>query len=108
MAKKSPANGVWQERIQSWRDSGLTQSAWCQQHGIRASKFGYWKRKLETAPSVKPVPHSSGFALAVSQPEPTAPSGMAPLSITMPNGVTVSGIDDSNLSLVQRLVRDML
>ncbi|ETW95815.1 MAG: hypothetical protein ETSY2_47545 [Candidatus Entotheonella gemina] len=108
MAKKSPADREWHERIQSWRDSGLTQSAWCQQHGIRASKFGYWKRKLETPPSEKPMPHSSGFVQAISQPDSAAPSGMAPLSIILPNGVTVSGIDDSNLSLVQRLVRDVL
>ncbi len=35
MAKKLPADSEWLEHVQSWRDSGLTQSTWCQQHGIR-------------------------------------------------------------------------
>ncbi|WP_422412772.1 MULTISPECIES: IS66 family insertion sequence element accessory protein TnpA [unclassified Endozoicomonas] len=47
MAKNSPEHNEWQERIQAWQASGLTQNAWCKQHDIRVSKFGYWKRKLE-------------------------------------------------------------
>ncbi|WP_448215653.1 IS66 family insertion sequence element accessory protein TnpA [Endozoicomonas sp. 2B-B] len=108
MSKKLPADSEWLERVQSWRDSGLTQSAWCQQHGIRVSKFGYWKRKLDTTPSVKPTPNNSGFVQVTPQPEPGAPSRITPLSITLPSGVTVSGIDESNLSLCEQLVRDML
>lgn len=108
MAKNIPADGEWLERVQSWRDSGLTQSAWCQQQGIRVSKFGYWKRKLETSSSVKPVLPNSGFVPVVPHPEPATSYEVSPLSITLPNGVTVSGIDDSNLLIAQRLVRDML
>lgn len=106
MAKKLPEDSKWQERIQSWQESGLTQSAWCQQHGIRTSKFGYWKRKLEKASSPTPLP-GSGFVSVIAQQEPATPF-VAPLSITLPGGVTVSGIDDSNLSLVRCLVRDLL
>ncbi|WP_422475236.1 IS66 family insertion sequence element accessory protein TnpA [Endozoicomonas sp. ALB032] len=47
MAKNSPEHNEWQERIQAWQASGLSQNAWCKQHDIRVSKFGYWKRKLE-------------------------------------------------------------
>ncbi|WP_422133859.1 IS66 family insertion sequence element accessory protein TnpA [Endozoicomonas sp. ALD040] len=54
MAKNSPEHNEWQERIQAWQASGLSQNAWCKQHDIRVSKFGYWKRKLEKTSSSLP------------------------------------------------------
>jgi len=33
----------WLERIQSWKDSGLTQRAFCQQHGLGLASFRRWR-----------------------------------------------------------------
>ncbi|WBA82949.1 hypothetical protein [Endozoicomonas sp. GU-1] len=35
----------WQQRVQSWRDSGLSQSTWCKQHDLRPNQFWYWRKR---------------------------------------------------------------
>ncbi|WP_350647435.1 hypothetical protein [Pseudomonas sp. HY13-MNA-CIBAN-0226] len=37
----------WAEHVQAWRDSGLTQVAYCEQHQLNAKSFGYWFRSRE-------------------------------------------------------------
>jgi hypothetical protein len=46
---------LWEERIAAWRRSGLSQRAWCVQHGVAVQTFGYWCRKLSVGPSLLPV-----------------------------------------------------
>lgn len=36
----------WRERMAAWRESGLTQKAFCQAHGLSVSSFSHWKSKL--------------------------------------------------------------
>ena len=33
----------WLERVQSWQHSGLTQTAFCQQHGLGLASFRRWR-----------------------------------------------------------------
>ena len=39
---------VWAERIEDFRASGLSQWAWCREHGLRPNQLWYWLRKFET------------------------------------------------------------
>lgn len=36
----------WRERLAAWRQSGLSQQAFCQAHGFSVSSFSHWKSKL--------------------------------------------------------------
>ena len=36
---------LWQQRIDVWRESGLKQSVWCCQNGVKDYQFLYWKKK---------------------------------------------------------------
>lgn len=36
----------WQNHIQQWQKSGLSQQAYCAQQGIRYTTFGYWRKRL--------------------------------------------------------------
>ncbi len=38
---------LWAERTQAFLASGLSQRAWCEEHGLRANQLGYWLRKFE-------------------------------------------------------------
>ncbi|MCY4641085.1 MAG: hypothetical protein OXC41_00025 [Gammaproteobacteria bacterium] len=107
MAKPCTTDKEWLVRIQSWKESGLSQSAWCQKHDIRVSKFGYWKRKLETVSPAKPA-NKTGFVPVVSAQQPVSPNDKSGLTVALPNGVTLSGINESNLSLVKQLIGGML
>ncbi|SFB59651.1 IS66 family insertion sequence element accessory protein TnpA, partial [Azotobacter beijerinckii] len=35
----------WSAHVQAWRDSGLTQVAYCQQHALRSKALAYWIRR---------------------------------------------------------------
>lgn len=37
----------WAEHVQAWRNSGMTQVAYCEQHKINTKSFGYWFRSRE-------------------------------------------------------------
>ena len=50
----------WEKHISAWQESGLAQAAYCRKHGISSKSFGYYKRKLASAPEtqlVVPVPN---------------------------------------------------
>ena len=36
----------WQQYLNLWRESGLSQYAFCQQHNIAALNFQYWRKRL--------------------------------------------------------------
>jgi hypothetical protein len=35
----------WWQHVESWRSSGLSQAAYCRQHGLNAKSFSRWIRK---------------------------------------------------------------
>ena len=107
MTKTGATDTEWQGRVQSWQQSGLSQSTWCQQNDISVSKSGDWKRKLETVSAVKSA-HHPAFVPVTPAPLPAEPGASSQLTVILPNGVAVSGINEGNLSLVKQLVRGML
>ena len=38
----------WQQHLDRWARSGLSQAAFCRRHGLKAVTFGWWKRRLPT------------------------------------------------------------
>ena len=35
----------WREHLAVWKNSGLSQAAYCRQHGLMQSDFSWWKRE---------------------------------------------------------------
>ncbi len=48
MAKRQ-ALEFWQEHIEGWRQSSLTQAAYCASHGLHVKSFGRWRSKAKEA-----------------------------------------------------------
>ncbi len=44
--KASVRRALWKERVQQWRDSGLSQRAFALQHGWPVRQTEYWIRQL--------------------------------------------------------------
>lgn len=44
----------WQEHIQSWEQSGLSQEAYCKAQSLALSTFGYWRRKINHSSEDRP------------------------------------------------------
>ena len=45
----------WQKILHEYEQSGLTQAAFCDQHGITKSNFYYWRKKLRTETQQSPA-----------------------------------------------------
>ena len=121
MKKSTKAAMLWQQRVEAWRESGLKQIEWCRQNDVDANRFWYWRRKLDLlsvnkdsnachgAAEESNAPIHSGFAsVAITpplspEPEPEIASP-SPLTVTLPNGLHISGIDSSNVVLAGRLI----
>lgn len=45
----------WQQHISAQQASGLTQSAYCREHGLSIKYFSLWKSKLAKPEAVKEI-----------------------------------------------------
>lgn len=61
----------WQNIIDQWHASGLTQRQFCAEHNIKISSFGYWSKKLRQSQS-ELEQKSSGFIPVTVSPVPSA------------------------------------
>ncbi|MBQ1782153.1 MAG: IS66 family insertion sequence element accessory protein TnpB [Gammaproteobacteria bacterium] len=90
MSMSDERRQFWLGHVQAWRGSGLTQIAYCQQHGLKPKAFSYWSRLQQGNPPLTLVPvavqpalacaelrlqHSSGWQLVV--PATLAPEWLA-------------------------------
>ena len=58
----------WEKHIEAWRESGLSQAAYCRRHGLSAGYFSQRLRAHRAAPVV------GGQALIPVRVEPAAPA----------------------------------
>ncbi len=91
----------WTERINAWRESGLSQTVFCRQENLVAHQFTYWLSKDQSAPAKRKT-STRGF-VPVTVVAPTSPQ----LHITLPNGIVLTGVTDQNLALVQQLIQSL-
>ncbi len=87
----------WQEQVAVWKATDLIQRAYCQEHGLRRSPFGYWVRKLRRE-SDDPIGGSLAFVSVAYRPSD------AGLILALPNGLEVRCIESQNLGVVRQLL----
>ncbi len=88
----------WQRHVEQWRTSGLSKMAYCQQYALTYHQMVYWSKKDEVG--VGPDVDSGGF-VAVTVSTDARDSG---LSLRLPNGITIEGINDRSIGLVGKLI----
>ena len=91
------AESFWQRQVADWQASGLTQKAYCEEQGLRYTAFGYWVRKLRREAEPSPGKKPTCFV-------PVVPATATGLSLALPNGLEIRGIDSGNLPLVRQLL----
>jgi hypothetical protein len=106
MPRKSTTSALsqqWRQHIEDWRNSGLSQHAFCRDRELSYHKFHYWRKKLTPTPVGKKQPRSPAL-VPVTYPSPSPNHG---LSLQFPNGISLSGIASDNLPLVERLLESL-
>ena len=63
---------LWSDRIASWKQSGLTQRAYCEQHQLDYSTFAYWRGRLKKLQTVQEEEGKVNFIpVTLKQKKPT-------------------------------------
>ena len=91
----------WSNHIDQWRSSGLSQAAYCRQHDLCQQKFSY--RKRQSVCCEENTDTSTGFARVQVAPSIPFAEGIG-LSLRFNDGISLEGITESNLDLLQRLL----
>ena len=85
----------WQERIDNWSQSGLSQAAYCKSHDANYHQMIYWSNKLSPADI-----NRNGF-VAVSVPPCNVATG---LSLRLPNGIEIHGVEEHRIAGIMKQV----
>jgi len=96
----------WEKHIETWEESGFTQTEFCRIHGLNVGQFTYWKSQLKRKVDPNPlVPIQINPDLF--QAEPTCRS---PLRLNIGNGLQIeieNYFDPSLLTALIRTIRDL-
>jgi len=90
----------WQSQIEAWQLSGQSQKAFCRVHDLNYPQFVYWRGKFRQHTASPSAKASSGFVAVV----PTMSAVDSGLSLVLPNGLELRGLEASNLDVVLRLL----
>ena len=93
----------WREQLAAWQASDLSGQAFCREHDLVYHQFGYWRRKLADQPQAE-ASNGAGFARVIPA---GASARSAGLTVSLPSGLSISGIDAGNIALVGSIVRQL-
>ena len=80
---------AWQQSIEDWRSSGLSQTAFCERHDLAPSTFQWWHHRLAEEPPPEPEPSEpGGFVEVRVGPEPELSSDA--VELLLPSGLRLS------------------
>ena len=100
-SKSQNRQAFWQRHLEAWSDSSLSQTEYCRSNNLAPHQFSYWKHKIQDK-SDQPSNQRAGFVPVYQAPPNHKGAG---LSIALPNGLTVQGIHQNNLTTVAQLIR---
>jgi len=89
----------WPDHVSQWRDSGLSQAAYCRQHGLCQNGFSYYKRKYSNG-LLPDKGEPSGFVRVQVIPQPQYHE---PLTLHFANGARLTGIAENNMEMIKQL-----
>ena len=74
IAERREKQRYWDEHLSKWKESGLSQSAYCREHELNLHRFNYWKRRLSPkSPSVSLVELPISMRNTAWLPSPSPP-----------------------------------
>lgn len=101
--ESSALAAYWQQQIESWKQSGQPQKLYCKEQGLNYYRFGYWRRKFLKADQAANIQDSSAFVSVAPLPQRTGTD----LSLNLPNGIVIQGIEQRNILLVVQLLAQL-
>lgn len=99
----TPREAHWQQHIAAWQSSGLSQKSYCDEHGLKSYQLSYWHRKQVKANNLTETANQkTAEFVPITVNTPSTP--MRGLSLRLPNGCELSGIEAHHLGLLPSLL----
>ncbi len=93
----------WKRHVDRWRASGLSQSEYSRQEGLRSNQLSYWYRRDQLSKEEKERVSSAGFVPL----QVVTAVEVENLSVKLPSGVVIEGVTASNVEVVRELVAQL-
>lgn len=89
----------WRDRLREWKESGLSQVAYCARNNLSRDSFNYWKRKLKAAGE------SARFVeVAILKPSATVLTRRSPLRLRITDAYWIEIERDFDRESLNRLI----
>ena len=88
---QSDTENLWAERLQRFEKTTMTVAQFCSAEGVSQPSFYYWKRKLKSAQTQKPLTPARFMPVAFQALSPacSTPPEHAKATIQLPGGVRI-------------------
>ena len=95
----------WQKLLIAWKHSSLSGTEFCKQRNLAYHQFVYWKQKL-SKPTIQPDQQTQSAFVKIEPlvPTPNPTPISESLTITLPGGILIQGVSDTNIALVRQLM----
>lgn len=91
----------WQRMISEWELSKLSQPVFCKEHDINYTQFCTWRYKFNKIKN----PQSGEFIPVKVSKEIAKPTTIKALNVCLPEGITLSIDDESQISMAAKLLK---
>lgn len=96
----------WMAAVQAWEKSGLAQSEFCRNQGLRSSTFRYWKKKLSAIEPDQDQPQELvPIQVAFESPVSHHSASTCSISMTVRGRYQVDVADDFRSTTLERVIR---
>ena len=92
----------WRHHIESYLRGSLSRREYCEAHGLKASTFDYWRRRLRQNDSAPGTPAVNVVRVDLEPLAPAPPS--ASLEVVLGNGRCIRVANDFDPSTLARVV----
>ena len=97
--KQGYKRGFWKDHSEAWKSSGLTQIAYCAEHGIGYKSFVYQHNRMASKSKQTPIKF-----IEAKQESIAVTSQVAGLQLMLPNGIRVGIGNDVTATLLQTVL----
>jgi hypothetical protein len=86
----------WEDHIQTWRQSGLTQAGYCRQNNLKNHQWWYWRKRISH-------PSNTDVTFVPLRFSPSKISRSV-ISVVTPNGYRIEIDEDYDFSNLRQLI----
>ncbi|WP_428565698.1 MAG: IS66 family insertion sequence element accessory protein TnpA [Solidesulfovibrio sp. DCME] len=97
----------WSEHIATWQRSGLSQGAYCRQHGLSQSSLNYWRKRFGTTPGKGAVPAVTFVPVPLPALSQTTIAPLEPILVHAGDGFRIEIRGDFAAPVLEKLVRTL-